>query len=129
MSARYLLSAVVAASAQNQPASTPATPENAASFLGEWTINATGSYGPVNMAVTLKATEGKVVGEVADANGKHAITTLTKSGSSVVFGYVFDYQGMPIDAVVTLTPKDKTVDAYLEFASGAAQFSGTATKK
>jgi hypothetical protein len=36
---------------------------------------------------------------------------------------------MPIDAVITLTPNDKTVDAALDFANGAAQFVGTAAKK
>lgn len=119
----------VTVSAQTQPAVAPATPDNAAAFLGDWTVSANGSYGPVTMSVTLKAAEGKVVGEVADQNGKHTVTDVSKSGTSLTLSYVFDYQGNPIDAVVTLTPNDKTIDAFLDFAGGAAQFTGTATKK
>jgi hypothetical protein len=124
-----LTGAILSANERNQPQAVPATPDNAAAFLGDWTINATGSYGPLTMAVTLKAAEGKVTGEVADANGKHVVTDVSRSGPSVVFGYVFDYQGMAIDALVTLTPNEKTVNATLDFANGAAQFVGTATKK
>ena len=80
------------------------------------------------MTVTVKAAEGKVVGEVADPNGKHT-ADVSKSGTSLVLSYVFDYQGNPIDAVITLTPNEKAVAANLDFAGGAAQFTGTATKK
>lgn len=125
-----LMAAAVAVSAQNQPAPTPATPENVQSFLGDWTITASsGSYGDTTLAMTLKVTDGKVVGEVSDTNGKHVLADVSKSGASLVASYFFDYQGMSIDAVVTLTPNDKKVDAYLDFANGAAQFVGTATKK
>jgi hypothetical protein len=123
-----LMGAVLTAGGRDQTSSTPATPENAAAFLGEWTVSATGSYGPITMTVTLKAAEGKVVGEIADPNGKHE-AGVAKSGTSVVLSYVFDYQGNAIDAVVTLTPKDNTVAANLDFAGGAANFVGTATKK
>ena len=129
MAAGILMGAVLAAAGQGQPASVPATPDNAAVFLGDWTINANGSYGPIAMAVTVKTADGKVVAELTDQNGKHAISDVTKSGTSLVLGYAFDYQGQAIDAVVTLTPNDKTVDALLDFAGGAAQFTGTATKK
>jgi hypothetical protein len=123
-----LMGAVLTAGGRDQTSSTPATPENAAAFLGEWTVSATGSYGPITMTVTLKAAEGKVVGEIADPNGKHE-AGVAKSGTSVVLSYVFDYQGNAIDAVVTLTPKDNTVAANVDFAGGAANFIGTATKK
>src|SRR5262245_11979149 len=120
---------VPVAAAQTPPVSTPATPENMASFLGEWTINASGSYGNATLQATLKVADGKVAGEVSDANGKHTITEVWRSGTGVGFAYVFDYQGMPINTVVSLTPSDKQVDALLDFANGAAQFVGTATKK
>ena len=78
----------------------------------------------------MKAADGKVSGEVSSATtGKATMTDISKSGASLVFVYVFDYNGMPITAVVTLTPGDKKVDAYVDMAGGAAQFTGTATKK
>ena len=125
-----LLGGAVAARAQNQlTAAVPATPDNAGPFLGEWTIIATGSYGNATVTLTLKVVEGKLVGEAEDTNGKHPLGDMSRSASSLVVYYAFDYQGMPIDAVITLTPNDKAVDAVLDFANGAAQFVGTATKK
>jgi hypothetical protein len=117
---------------QARPATVPATADNAASFLGEWTITASStSYGNTTMTLTLKAADGKVAGEAADTNGRHPFTDVSKSGDSLIAAYAFDYQGTAVDAIVTLTPneKDKTVDAYLDFANGAALFVGTATKK
>jgi hypothetical protein len=118
-----------AATAQTPPKPTTATPDNSAPFLGEWTISAKGSYGDLTVTLTLKPAEGKVVGEAVDTNGKHPLLDVSKSGVSLVVSYVFDYQGMPIDAVITLTPGEKTIDASLDFANGAAQCVGTAAKK
>jgi hypothetical protein len=123
-----VMSALVAPNAQ-QPTAVPATPDNAAPFMGDWTISATGQYGPLTMGVSLKVAEGKVVGELTDQTGKHTLSDISKVGNALTFGYVFDYQGMPIDASVTLSPNEKTIDAYVSMAAGAAQFSGTATKK
>ena len=53
LAATVLLSAVLAAEGRDQTASTPATPENTASFHGEWAISANGSYGPIAMTVTV----------------------------------------------------------------------------
>jgi hypothetical protein len=125
-----LIAGTASVSAQTGPKPVPATPENAAAFLGTWTIETTGSYGPANLEATVKAADGKVSGEVSSATtGKAPMTDISKSGGSLVFVYVFDYNGMPITAVVTLTPGDKKVDAYVDMADGAAQFTGTATKK
>jgi hypothetical protein len=128
MAAAALMSAIVAAGGRDQAAATPATPENTSVFHGEWAVSANGSYGPIALTVMVKAAEGKVVGEVADPNGKHT-ADVSKSGTSLVLSYVFDYQGNPIDAVITLTPGENAVAASLDFAGGAAQFTGTATKK
>jgi len=128
-----LLGAAVAARAQDAAKPVSATPQNIAAFLGEWTISTSNSsYGNANLTMTLKVADGKVVGDVSDANGTHVLGSVSKSGTSLVATYGFDYQGMPLDAVVTLTPNeknDKQIDAYVDFANGAAQFVGTATKK
>ncbi|MCC7009641.1 MAG: hypothetical protein IT184_12600 [Acidobacteria bacterium] len=116
--------------AQSAPAAVPATPTNVEAFLGEWTVSANGNYGPATFDVTLKVVDGKVVGEVASsAMGKSAVTDLSKAGPSLVLRYAFDYQGTAVGAVITLTPGNDKVDAYLDFADGAAQMAGTATKK
>ena len=125
------IAATPSASAQNDSKASPATPQNAAAFVGEWTITAKGSYGDIAATLMLKAADGKLAGEITDTNGKHQLSDVSKSGDSVVGYYVFDYNGMPIDAVVTLAPneKEKRTDAYFDMANGAAQFVGTAIKK
>jgi hypothetical protein len=125
------MSVTLPAAAQNNAKAVAATPQNAAAFLGEWAITANGSYGDITATLVLKAADGKVAGEITDTNGKHQLSDISKSGDALVAYYVFDYNGMPIDAVVTVAPneKEKRTDAYFEFANGAAQFAGTATKK
>ena len=116
--------------AQAQAPAVAATPENAAAFLGDWTLDATGNYGPASFVITLKALDGKVVGDIASANtGKQAITDVTRAGASLLLRYVLDYQGMPVNVIIRLTPADGKVAADLDFADGAAQMTGTATKK
>ena len=125
----FLFSGSLVGSAQEPPPAL-ATPENAAVFLGDWTLEANGQYGPASFTLTLKNTEGKVVGEISSATApKQAITDITKAGTSLVLRYAFDYQGMPINTIIRLTPADGKVAADFDFADGAAQMSGTATKK
>jgi hypothetical protein len=130
-----LLSAVViglistaAAGLSQSPA--VATPDNAASFIGDWTLSAQGDQGPAQFGLSIKVEEGKVVGSIA--MGQQAglpITDITLSGKTLVLRYDFDYQGMPIDAVVSLTPGGDKVALQVAFAGGAYSMSGTAEKK
>jgi hypothetical protein len=102
----------------------PATPQNAASFIGEWTI--TTSAAPLVLRV--KVIDGTVVGEVTIQTGTYP-ATLKIAGASLLAGYDFDDQGVSTDAVLTITPNDKRVDAHVDFANGAPRITGTATKK
>jgi hypothetical protein len=131
LAAALWIGAALPAGAQNESKAIAATPQNAAAFVGEWTISAKGSYGDFAATVVLKVTGGKIEGDITDTNGRHPLGDVSKSGESLIAYYAFDYNGMPIDVVVTLTPndKDKRTDAYLDFANGAAQFTGTAVKK
>lgn len=107
-----------------------ATPENAASFIGDWTLSAKGDQGPAQFGLSIKAEEGKVVGSIAmGQQGSQPITDITLNGKTLVLRYDFDYQGMPIDAVVSLTPDGDKVALQVAFAGGAYSMSGTAEKK
>ncbi len=120
------------AAAQGQAPATPAaaTPEAAAAFLGDWTITAEGANGPATFALSVKVDNGKVGAEISsDMQPLQAITDITTSGTSLVLKYMFDYQGTPVPVVVTLKPADDKVGAQLDFADGAYQMTGTATKK
>lgn len=108
----------------------PATPDNAASFIGDWTLSAQGDQGPVQFGLTIKAEDGKVVASVSmGQQGSLAITDVTVNGKTLVLKYNFDYQGMPIDAAISLTPNGDKVGLQIAFAGGAYSMSGTAEKK
>ena len=113
-------------------AQTPAaaTPENAASFIGDWTLSAQGDQGPAQFGLSLKVEDGKVVGSVSmGQQGSQPITDITLNGKALVLRYNIDYQGMPIDAVISLTPNGDKVALQVDFAGGAYSMSGTAEKK
>ena len=131
-----LLILPAAASAQTPPAASPAaapaaaTPESAAPFIGDWTLNVEGPNGPGTFALSVKADAGKVTGEISsDQLPLQSITDISTSGTKLVLKYVFDYQGNSVPAAVTLTPGADKVAAQLDFADGAYTMAGTATKK
>ena len=112
------------------PVETPLSLEDAKPVLGEWTIVAQATQGPVTMQLTLSVQDNKVVGEIAsESMGKNAITSLSKYGTDIVLRYSFDYQGNPVETVVTLTPAGEELKAVFDFAGGAYTMPGTATRK
>jgi len=107
-----------------------ATPQTAAPFLGDWTIAAQGPNGPATFELAIKTDAGKVAAEIAsDQQAKQAISTILKTATGLVLKYGFDYQGMAIPAVVTLTPTGDKVGVQIDFADGAYVLEGTATKR
>ena len=107
-----------------------ATPESAAKFLGDWTLNVQGPNGPGTFALSVKTEAGRVTGAISsDQMALQPITDISTSGTKLVLKYSFDYQGNAVSAVVTLTPDADKVAAQLDFADGAYIMDGTATKK
>ena len=114
------------------PAAAPAdaTPQNVAAFLGDWTLSTQGPNGPSAFDLSIKTDAGKVAAEIAsEMQGKQPIATITKTATGLVLKYGFDYQGMAIPAVVTLTPAGDKIGVQIDFADGAYVLEGTATKK
>ena len=111
-------------------AQTPATPENAASFIGDWTLAVEGAQGPAQIALTVKIDAGKVVASLAmGGQGGQAITDVSLNGKTLVLKYFIDYQGNSIDAVASLPPAGDKPPAHVAFAGGAYTRTGTAEKK
>jgi hypothetical protein len=97
-----------------------ATPDNAASFIGDWTLSAQGDQGPAQFGLSIKVEDGKVVGSIAmGQQGSQPITDITLDGKTLVLKYNIDYQGMPIDTVISLTPGGDKVGLQIAFAGGA----------
>jgi hypothetical protein len=118
-----------AAATLAQPAQVSAA--DAAPFLGEWTLDMQGANGPATFTLTISAEKEKVTAEIAsDAMEKQAIPSISLVDKSLVLSYSFNYQGNPVDAVVTLKPNpDGKATAQIDFAGGAYVMTGTGTKK
>src|SRR5689334_4499270 len=73
----------------------PATPLNAAAFVGEWTIKTD----VATLALTIRIVNGTIVGDVTTQAGVHH-ATLKIAGTSLLAGYDFDEGGVSSDAVL-----------------------------
>jgi hypothetical protein len=113
-------------------AATPAAPtaEQVKPFLGDWNIQAESPQGPLAMALNLKDTAGKIVGQISsDMMPTQPITDITKAGESLVLKYALDFNGTPVPVMLTLTPAGETVKVAFDFAGGQFTMNGTGTKK
>ena len=110
---------------------TQATAADAAPFVGDWTLAVEGPNGPASFDLSVKVEKEKVVGEIAsEAQAKQAISDVSLTGKDLMLRYTFDYQGTPVDTVVSLKPAaDGKTAAQIDFAGGAYVMTGTASKK
>jgi hypothetical protein len=120
--------AVVAA--QATPAGVPATAADAAPFLGDWTLTMQGPDRAAAFDLTIKVEGEKVVGEISAAEmAKEFVPEAWMAEKTLKMRYTFNYQGNPIEGVISLTPGADKIDAQIDFASGAYLMTGTAAKK
>ena len=79
----------------------------------------------------MKVENDKVAGEISsDAVPTQPIRTISKADKTLLLGYSFNWEGNPVDAVVSLTPAEEgKVNAQIDFAGGSYVMTGTATKK
>jgi len=107
-----------------------ATPENAAAFIGDWTLSAQGGQGAVQSELSIKVDSGKVVGSLTwPGQASQSIKDISKDEKSLFLKYEMDYQGMAVPVVITLTPNGDKVALTMDFAGGSYTMPGTAVKK
>jgi hypothetical protein len=109
----------------------PATPADAAPFVGDWTLTLQGPNGPGTFALSLNVEKEKLVGEISSEQlPKQPISSITMAEKTLVLGYSFTWEGNPVEAVVSLTPaaEGKTT-AQIDFAGGAYVMTGGAEKR
>ncbi|MEO5823648.1 MAG: hypothetical protein ABIT71_24350 [Vicinamibacteraceae bacterium] len=128
--ASAVLAAPATVSAQAPSANVPATAAEAAPFLGDWTLTMQGPDRAAAFDLTIKVDGEKVVGEISSAEvAKEFIPEAWMAEKTFRMRYSFNYQGNPIDGVISLTPGADKVDAHIDFANGAYVMTGTAAKK
>lgn len=107
------------------------TAADAAPYLGAWVLTLEGANGPGTFDVALQVEGDKVVGEISSAQlATQKFITITKATKGLSLGFTFPYEGMTVDAIVSLVPAaEGKMDAAIDFAGGAYTMSGTAAKK
>lgn len=124
-----ILALALSAPLQAGPAMAAATPENAAPFLGNWTLAGDGPNGSVTFVLAVNADAGKVVAEISgEVMPKIAITDVSKTPTALFLAFNFDYQGSPVPVALTLTPADGKIAMNMDFAGGAYVVVGGATR-
>lgn len=125
-----VIAAPAVVSAQSAPAPVPVTAAEAAPFLGDWTLTMQGPDRAASFDLTVKVEGEKVVGEISAAEmAKEFVPEAWMAEKAFRMRYSFNYQGNPIDAIISLTPAADKVDAQIDFANGAYLMTGTAAKK
>ena len=122
--------------APRKAAAAPATPADAAPFLGTWQIPLETPTGRLVATLVVKVEAGKVVAGVsAPQFPEHKITDITKAGQVLTLKASTDYSGAltaysgPVTMVLTLTPKGPDMAAWFDFNNAGFQIGGTAKKK
>ena len=105
---------------------------DAAPFLGEWVLALEGANGPGKFNLSLRVENDTVTGDIGSEQlATQKFTTITKNaGKGLSLAFAFPYEGMTVDAIVSLVPgTEGKMDAGIDFAGGAYTMSGTAAKK
>ena len=108
-------------------ASADATP-----FLGTWAVTLQTPQGAFEQTITLKDTNGKVLGDISSnmQAGSQPIDDISKSGNDLVLKYQGDFQGTAFAAAITMTldGADKA-NCTFDVMNGQFVMQGTAVKK
>lgn len=124
-----LLVLLVPASASSQDGVSAA---DAGPFLGDWVLTLEGAQGPGKFNLSLRLENDLVVGDIGSEQlATQKFTSITKNeGKGLSLSFSFPYEGMTVDAIVSLVPASEgKMDAGIDFAGGAYTMSGTAAKK
>ena len=107
-----------------------ATPQNAATFVGDWDLSGQGSNGPASFTLAIKPQGETLTAALTNSDGvPQTLTDVSMVGSSLSLSVTFVNEGNEYPSVISLTPSDDKVLMHIEVANGLAQLDGTAKKK
>ena len=111
-------------------AQSPASPGDAAAFIGSWALSLEGPMGPLDLDLTLTAEGEGVVGEIGGGQlPMSKVTDISKVMDNLVLNFELDAQGMVVPATVTLTPDGAGLTVNFSIADGQFMMDGTGTKE
>ena len=111
------------------PSTSTVTREQAAPFLGEWTIRTSSPFGPATYLLSLTSAGDTIRGTVKTANQPDVVVTNIRSAQkSLVLTYRSEFAGTPIPTVLILTPAGSDLRVDFSMMDGQFEMSGTGTK-
>ncbi len=111
------------------PSTSTVTREQAAPFLGEWTIRTSSPFGPATYLLSLTSAGDAIRGTVKTANQPDVVVTNIRSAQkSLVLTYRSEFAGTPIPTVLILTPAGSDLRVDFSMMDGQFEMSGTGTK-
>lgn len=118
------LSLSLSASAAHAQVATSA----ARDFVGTWDVAFQGDQ-PVTVVLLISDIDGQLAATADMMEMSNTVRSIRKQDTALVLAYDIDYQGMPVDVTITLTPGDEGVAARLSAAQGQYTVMGTAVKR
>lgn len=107
-----------------------ATVEWAQPMLGSWVATLATPDGNVPLMISVRDLDGDVVVVLGNEDAESdPIRDVWRSGDALVAAYEMDYQGMPINAEVSLELDGEELDTDWSFADGMYETSARATRR
>lgn len=122
--------AVIAAFAAGPAAAQQLTVDWATPMMGTWVTDLTTPDGVVPVRMAIREQDGDVVVVLGNQTGEAPpITDVRRSGDSLVASYEMDYQGMMIDARITMQLEGEELNTDWSFADGMYATSAVARRE
>ena len=122
------LAVALALSLSTSAAEAQVATTDARNFVGTWDVSFQGDQ-PVTVVLLISDIDGQLAATADMMETSNTVTTIRKQETALVLAYNIDYQGMPVDVSITLTPGDEGVAARLSAAQGQYTVAGTATRR
>ena len=111
-----------------RPATAQISADDAAPFLGDWTLKFESPQGPIQTKLKVTSDGGKVTGELNGDLGIAKSTESSKVEKALKLQFTLELAGMTLPGSITLTPDAGKFKATFDVMNGAFTVDGDATK-
>jgi hypothetical protein len=98
-------------------------------FVGSWDVRLETPDGEVPMVLTVTQEGGTVGVQLGTGQGTQPVNSVRRTGESLVASYGMNYQGMPINAVITMTRNGEALATKWSFADGAYETTAAGARR
>jgi len=106
-------------------AQAPLPVAQATEFLGKWNVAVQTDFGPFDVVLDIKDSEGRTVANVVSPEGEVAVTDISRSGENLVLKYGFAGPEGAIPIVVNLSRDGEALKTTMDIGGGLFTAAGT----